>query len=193
MDNSNILQVIEAYGTPLSKMMDLDIQPDGSFVKLRKKRLSRLLTIVTAYILIPVSILFMCAGFSLGDWEFVAVSPFVLIWSIYVVRVQTRIVVINIENKTVSIIGRWQKNSTFSWDGYLGVETVYSVMDFPEEFYIIFMNRDKVCKVKLADVNSLFRKSTETNYKALLTFWECIEEKCSLFTIPHLRHSSSMK
>lgn len=43
MDNSIIIQVIEANRIPLNKMMDLDIQPDGSIVKLRNKRLSRLL------------------------------------------------------------------------------------------------------------------------------------------------------
>ena len=177
MDNSNILQLIDAYAIPLSKMMDLDILPDGSIVKLRKKRLGRLLTIVTAYILIPVAILLICAGISLGDWEFVAVSPFVLSWSIYAIRVQTRKVEINLANKIVSTTGRWQKSSIFSWDGYLGPETVYSVMDFPEEFYINFMKGGMACKVKLADVNSLFQKSTETNYKVLLTFWECIEKK----------------
>jgi len=176
MDNSNILQVIEANRIPLSKMMDLGIQSDGSIVNIRKKRHSRLLSIVMAYILAPVSILFIYAGYSLGYWGVVAVSPLVLVWSIYVARVQTRAVEINLINKTVCTMGRWQKSRKFSWDGYLGVETVYSVMDFPEEFYIKFVNGEDTCKVKLADINSLFRKSTETNYKALLAFWECIEK-----------------
>lgn len=177
MDNSNILQAIEANRTPLSKMMDLSIHSDGSVIRLREKHFCRLLTIVTAYILIPFSILFTYTAYSLGYWIFVAVFPFVLVWSIYVVRVQTRAVEINLVKKTVSTIGRWQKSRTFSWEGYLGTETVYSVMDFPEEFYIKFMNEEKAYKVKLADVNSLFRKSTETNYQALLTFWECVEKK----------------
>jgi len=177
MENSNILQVIESNRALLNKMMDLRAQPDGSVINLRKKRLSRLLSIVSAYILILLSILILCAGYSLGYWKVVAVSPFVLVWSIYVVRVLTRVVEINLVNKTVSTIGRWQKSRTFSWDGYLGSETVYSVMNIPEEFHIIFTNGEKNCKVKLADVNSLFRKSTETNYQALLAFWDCIEKK----------------
>ena len=177
MENSNILQVVEPYRTSLSKMMDLGIQSDGIVIKLRKKRLSRLLSMVSAYILIPLSIFILCAGYSLGYWKVVATSPFVLIWSIYVVRVLTRVVEINLVKKTVSTIGRWQKICTFSWDRYLGSETVYSVMNIPEEFHIIFTNGEKNCKVKLADVNSLFRKSTETNYQALLAFWDCIEKK----------------
>lgn len=177
MDNNIIIQVFEANRAPLNKMMDLDIQPDGSIVKLRKKRVSRLMMTVTAYILIPVSILFIWAGYSLKTWQVDVIFPFVLIWSIYVVRAQTKIIEINLSNKTISTNGRWQKHYSYSWDGYLGSETVYSVMDFPEEFFINFRKGGKTCKVKLADVNSLFRKSTETNYKALLAFWECIEKK----------------
>ena len=37
------------------------------------------------------------------------------------------------------------------------------------------MDGGKVKKIKLADINPVFHKSTETNYTILLGLWECLK------------------
>jgi len=177
MSNSDILQVIETNRFSLKNMMEIDVLSSGDVIIIKKKHLYRLLLTILAYFMIAISLLIMWVSYDTGYWKVAIACPFVVLWNLYVIREQAKTIVVDMNNKCVSILGRWRRDSSFSWDNYQGNETYHSVKGFPEEFYIKFMDGGKVRKIKLADINPVFHKSTETNYAALLALWECVEAK----------------
>lgn len=175
MDNSSILQYIETNKSPLTKMMDIHVTPDGDIITIRGKKIYRKILTTLAYSMIVFSLLLMWLGSSLGYWGVVAVCPFVVLYCLWEIREKARTIIVDMSHKTVSIKGRWQRERTFSWDDYQGHEISCSVKDFPEEFFIKFMDSGKVRKIKLADINPVFHKSTEINVATLMGLWECIK------------------
>lgn len=171
----SILQYIETNKSPLTKMMDVSVTPDESVITIRGGKSYRIVLMTLAYIMILFSLFLVWIGSSLGYWGVVAVCPFVMLYCIWEIREQARIIIVDMSHKIVSIKERWQRERTFSWDDYQGHEIYCSVKDFPEEFFIKFMDGGKVKKIKLADINPVFHKSTETNYTILLGLWECIK------------------
>lgn len=175
MDNSSILQYIETNKSPLTKMMDIHVTPDGGIITIRVKKSYRIILTTLAYSMILFSLLLMWLGSSLGYWGVVAVCPFVVLYCLWEIREKARTIIVDTSHKTVSIKGRWQRERSFSWDDYQGHEILCSVKDFPEEFFIKFMDSGKVRKIKLADINPVFHKSTEINVVTLIGLWECIK------------------
>ena len=182
MSKSDILQVIETNRFSLKNMMDIDVLSNGDVIIIKKKHLYRLLLTILAYNTVLISLFVMWTSYDLGYWQVAVACPFVVLWSIYVIREQAKTIVVDMNNKCVSIMGRWRRDYSFSWSNYQGHETYYSVKDFPEEFYIKFMDGEKVRKIKMADINLVFHKSTETNYAALLSLWECVESIIGFLT-----------
>ena len=175
MDNNSILQYIETNKSPLTKMMDIHVTPDGDIITIRGKKIYRKILTTLAYSMIVFSLLLMWLGSSLGYWGVVAVCPFVVLYCLWEIREKARTIIVDMSHKTVSIKGRWQRERTFSWDDYQGHEISCSVKDFPEEFFIKFMDSGKVRKIKLADINPVFHKGTEINVATLMGLWECIK------------------
>ena len=175
MSNSAILQVIETNRSSLKNMMDITYLSDRDLIIMKKIHLFRLLLTIIAYFMIPISLFVLWASYDLGYWQVAAACPFVVLYFIYILSEQAKTVGVDMINKSVSIKERWRRDCSFSWENYQGHETYYSVKDFPEEFYIKFMDGGKVRKIKLADINPVFHKSTEANYTALLSLWECVE------------------
>ena len=175
MNNSSILQYIETNKSALTKMMDVSVTPEEGIITIRKRSGYRTILIILAYTLIFISLVFLWVGSSLGYWGVVAVCPFVVLYCIWGIREQARTIIVDMSHRIISVKGRFQKERSFSWNDYQGHEIYCSVKDFPEEFFIKFMDGGKVKKIKLADINPVFHKSTETNYTILLGLWECIK------------------
>ncbi len=175
MNNSSILQYVETNKSALTKTMDVSVTTDGGIITIRKRKGYRTILTILAYTLIFISLVFMWVGYSLGYWGVVAVCPFVVLYCIWGIREQARTIIVDMSHRIISVKGCFQKERSFSWDDYQGHEIYRSVKDFPEEFYIKYMDGGKVRKIKLADINPVFHKSTETNYTILLGLWECIK------------------
>jgi len=175
MNNNNILHIIDANRNLLNKMLDIEIPSNGDVIIFRKRRLHRYLQTIAAFFSMLLSLFLIWMGCSLNYLGLVVVCPFITLYSIYVIREQSREIILDMANKALCVKGRWQKGYSFPWCDYQGHETYYSVKDFPEEFYIKFMDAGKIRRIKLADINPLFQKSTESKYAVIMMMWECVE------------------
>ena len=173
----NIHQVVDAHRLALDRVMSLRLSEDEAKIVIGKKRfLSKMLTVL-AYLIMFLTVLSMWAAVTLHYWMLAISCPFVVLLCIYMVRHQTKTVIFDFPKSTVTIKGLWQKTVFFPWSAYKEKEFVCSIMDFPEELYIIFQKGGKTCKIKLADVTPVLHKYNSANYDAVKALWKSIETK----------------
>ena len=181
MGDYHITQVIEANKQALERIINVSAAPDGSTVTFGKGRIRRAILVTSLYIIIIISLLLFVLSFQ-TDWRFAPIWPILILWCIYTIRVETRNVTVNLDSRTVSIGGKWQKGHTFDWTDYQGYEISCSVKDIPEEFYVKFHDRDHVRKFKLANMAPLFRRYVNASDEALLAVWNGIDDEIKLLS-----------
>lgn len=174
MEDNHIRQVVEAYKQALARIVNVSVVPDGSTVTFGKGRIRRAILVALAYIIIIISLILFVFSFQ-TDWRFAPIWPILIFWCIYAIRAETRNITIDLDSRTVSIGGKWQKGHTFDWTDYQGYEITCSVKDIPEEFYVRFHDSNHVKKIKLANLAPLFRKHVSAYDEALLAVWKSIE------------------
>lgn len=171
----NIHQVVDAHRLALDRVMSLRLSEDGTKIVIGKKRFRSKMLTVLAYLIMFLTVLSMWAAVTLYYWMLAISCPFVVLLCIYMVRHQTQTVIFDFPKSMVTIKGVWQKTVFFPWSAYRENEIVCSIMDFPEEFYIIFQKGSKTCKIKLADVTPVLHKYNPENFSAIKKLWECVE------------------
>ena len=173
----NIHQVVDAHRLALDRVMSLRLSEDGTKMVICKKRFRSKMLTVLAYLIMFLTVLSMWAAITLHYWMLAISCPFVVLLCIYMVRHQTQTIIFDFPKSIVTIKGHWQKTVFFPWSAYKEYEIISSIMDFPEEFYIIFQRGSKTCKIKLADVTPVLHKYIPANYDAVKALWKGIETK----------------
>lgn len=197
MEDHRIIQVVEANKQALARIIDVSVAPDGSTVTFGKGRIRRAILVTSSYIIIIISLLFFVFSFQI-DWRFAPIWPALILWCIYIIRMETRSVIVDLDSRTVNIGGKWQKGHTFDWTCYQGYEISCSVKDIPEEFYVKFHDRDHIRKIKLANMAPLFKRYVSVYNDSLLAVWNGVYDEISLHqsrigevkTIIEVSHSS---
>lgn len=175
MNDNNILQFVE-NNRVFARKMNLEVSSDGKTVIFGRKRTFTLLFSVLMYIIIIASLLMICGALAnVKTWVIIPIFLFIILLCVFLVRKNTRTILVDMSEKRVCITGKLQKQFVFSWVNYLGVETLFSIMDFPEQFLIKFQDGPKVLKFKLANVTPVLHKYVPENYDAIKSLWECIE------------------
>ena len=175
MEKNHISQVVEANKRTLARIVYVSVTPDGSKVSFGKGRIRQAVFVTLSYIIILISLLLLVFSID-AYWRIALVWPVLILWCIYTIRVETRSVTADLDNRIVSIGGKWQKKYSFDWKDYQGYEMSCSVNDIPKVFYVKFHDRDTVRKIKLTNLTPLFRRHVSANDEALLALWECVEK-----------------
>ena len=176
MDNYVFLQIVGANKPSLERLVSITVSPDGKTITFGHGRMRRLIVITIACIMIFFS--FLCLWVSIEQYmTMIPVWPIVILLCVYCVREQTRIIMVDMNAGIVCVRGKWQRQSVYPWDNYCGYETLYSVKDFPETFYIKFRRGDKVRKIRFVHLAPLLRRFYPSDYEAILTVWKGIEEE----------------
>ena len=176
MENNDFLQIVETNKPSLKRLVSVTVSPDGKTVTFGHGRMRRLIVITIACLMILFSLL--CLWVSIKQYmTMIPIWPIVILLCVCCVRAQTRIIMVNMNTGIVCVRGKWQRKSVYPWQNYCGHETLYSVKDFPETFYIKFRRGDKVRKISFVHLAPLLRRFYPSDYEAILTVWKGIEEE----------------
>lgn len=173
MDANIIYQAVDSHRSALKNIMSLKFSEDGTQVTIGKKRL--LVVALTIFAYFVITLLLMLFAVDIHNWITAISCPIVISLWVFVVRLQTRTITFDFLKSSVIIKGRWQKTLNLPWSTYVGTETVRSIMDFPEEFFILFENEGKTNRIKFANITLALRKYNPANYDAVKSLWESIE------------------
>ena len=119
MEDNQLVQMIEYYKEGLARIVNVSVAEDGSALCFGHQSQWRLVATMIGYFLAVVLLLFAIAGFS-TSWYLSTVCIVLVVFVIYAVRAQTRLITVDFKLKCVSIEGRWQKKLTFPWTAYRG-------------------------------------------------------------------------
>lgn len=175
MEDNQIAQVVETNRKTLARLVNVSMVPDASTVTICKGKIRRNVLITLSYIVMIISLLFFGVSFQI-EWRMAPIWFILILWCIYIIREESKTVIVDMKLGTVSIGGKWQKNHTYAWSDYQGYEISRSVMDIPEEFYIKFQDKDNVKKIKLTNLTPLFKKHLQADDEAMTAVWKCIED-----------------
>lgn len=150
---------------------------ENNIITFGKGRLLRKLIAVVGYLAIVFLMMMSISSVSLGHYSFAVIFFVVALFLAYLIWRLTRLITFDLNQRSVRISGYLRKRIQYKWEGYLGTNTLYTVKDFPETFYMLFRRREKVNKVRLVDITPIFRKYRPSNYEAILSLWSKIENK----------------
>lgn len=176
MEDKIILQKLEENSQALNGIVDVTVMLNDLCVIFCQGKIRKIVITTLAYIVIAFSLL-LIVGCIDDYWQLEPIWTVVILLCVYIVRIETRVFVVDLKERNVSIGGRWQRRFIYDWSSYRGYEIVRSVKDFPEDFCIIFQDRNMERKFKLANLTFFLRRYNPTYYDALLDLWKCIEDE----------------
>ena len=177
-----ITNIIETYRTSLRRIMDVKVDQKTASVRIANKGILKKPLMILLWVLFGCFAVFIIAACFMEEdekWVFIGILATVAIALLFIIRILTYNKIAYLDDAKFEFSGQLRKRRVFSLADYAGAETIRTIKDFPEEFYVKFNTEKGVKRFKLADLNKGFAKNIQPNHEAVSVLWETIIKQMS--------------